>query len=231
MPCIQLMYAPKETMAIYVLTYNEYVCVFRYCIALTTLTLSYAKHCELHFCINHVHVLLFFLTIRYDRDAKHWGVKFMPLNRVPLSLVLTPHLPLPKTSLEQSVMQLVLNIPSREMQEPEDREMSSEVEEAQPLITQLGAQVIGSKRMAELLQSGNLEKTLIIDSRSFVEYNSSHILRSKNVVCSKLVKRRLLLDKVSIQNLMSLLDNLALNTEFYIDFLHKIDFMSETCNN
>lgn len=94
-------------------------------------------------------------------------------------------------------MQLVLNIPSREMRESEHREISKEVEDALPIVTRLGAQLIGSESLAELLQSGNLEKTLIIDSRSFVEYNSSHILRSKNVVCSKLVKRRLLQNKVS----------------------------------
>ena len=38
---------------------------------------------------------------------------------------------------------------------------------------------------------------LIIDSRSFLEYNTLHVAGAVNVCCSKLVKRRLQQDKVS----------------------------------
>ena len=39
-------------------------------------------------------------------------------------------------------------------------------------------------------------QVLIIDSRSFLEYNTAHISEAVNVCCSKLVKRRLQHDKV-----------------------------------
>ncbi|KAL8611425.1 hypothetical protein ACOMHN_014480 [Nucella lapillus] len=47
------------------------------------------------------------------------------------------------------------------------------------------------------------EKVLLIDSRSFLEFNTSTIQQSVNVSCSKLVKRRLQQDKVHIQELLS----------------------------
>ena len=50
--------------------------------------------------------------------------------------------------------------------------------------------------LAELLHSGSSEKTLLIDSRSFLEYNTSHVVNSVNVGCSKIVKRRLEQNKV-----------------------------------
>ncbi|EMP29357.1 Dual specificity protein phosphatase 8 [Chelonia mydas] len=46
-----------------------------------------------------------------------------------------------------------------------------------------------AKKLASLLRNG-AKGTLVIDSRSFVEYNSWHILSSVNICCSKLVKRR-----------------------------------------
>ncbi|KAL4622709.1 dual specificity protein phosphatase 8-like isoform X1 [Arapaima gigas] len=57
------------------------------------------------------------------------------------------------------------------------------------------------KRLAGLLQRGGA-RTLIIDSRTFSEYNASHVLSSVNVCCSKLVKRRLQQDKVTITELL-----------------------------
>ncbi|XP_062918255.1 dual specificity protein phosphatase 8 isoform X1 [Mobula hypostoma] len=61
--------------------------------------------------------------------------------------------------------------------------------------------VIDAEKLACLLQSG-VEGTLVIDSRSFVEYNTSHVLGSVNICCSKLVKRRLQQDKFSIAELI-----------------------------
>ncbi|RXM29690.1 Dual specificity protein phosphatase 8 [Acipenser ruthenus] len=61
--------------------------------------------------------------------------------------------------------------------------------------------VMDAQRLASLLQRG-VEHTLVIDSRTFSEYNSSHVLSSVNVCCSKLVKRRLQQDKVSITDLL-----------------------------
>ncbi|XP_069752434.1 dual specificity protein phosphatase 8-like isoform X2 [Narcine bancroftii] len=61
--------------------------------------------------------------------------------------------------------------------------------------------VIDSQKLANLLQNG-MEGTLVIDSRSFVEYNASHVLNSVNICCSKLVKRRLQQDKFSITELI-----------------------------
>ncbi|KAJ7344356.1 hypothetical protein JRQ81_000306 [Phrynocephalus forsythii] len=61
--------------------------------------------------------------------------------------------------------------------------------------------VMDPKKLASLLRSGT-EGMLVIDSRSFVEYNSWHVLSSVNICCSKLVKRRLQQDKVSITELI-----------------------------
>uniref|UniRef100_A0AAZ3QKD0 Dual specificity phosphatase 16 n=1 Tax=Oncorhynchus tshawytscha TaxID=74940 RepID=A0AAZ3QKD0_ONCTS len=52
------------------------------------------------------------------------------------------------------------------------------------------------------LLEGGLDSVLLIDSRPFVEYNSSHILEAVNVNCSKLMKRRLQQDKVQINELL-----------------------------
>ncbi|KAG5849221.1 hypothetical protein ANANG_G00107660 [Anguilla anguilla] len=45
-------------------------------------------------------------------------------------------------------------------------------------------------------------RALVIDSRTFSEYNALHVLSSVNVCCSKLVKRRLQQDKVSVTELL-----------------------------
>uniref|UniRef100_K7G8V6 Dual specificity protein phosphatase 8 n=1 Tax=Pelodiscus sinensis TaxID=13735 RepID=K7G8V6_PELSI len=58
----------------------------------------------------------------------------------------------------------------------------------------LPCKVMDAKKLASLLRNG-AEGTLVIDSRSFVEYNSWHVLSSVNICCSKLVKRRLPQDK------------------------------------
>lgn len=45
---------------------------------------------------------------------------------------------------------------------------------------------------------GRLDSSvLIVDSRSFLEYNDGHVAGAVNVCCSKLVKRRLQQDKVN----------------------------------
>ncbi|XP_075704525.1 dual specificity protein phosphatase 16 [Rhinoderma darwinii] len=49
---------------------------------------------------------------------------------------------------------------------------------------------------------GGAEKVLLIDSRPFVDFNSSHILDAININCSKLMKRRLQQDKVQITELI-----------------------------
>uniref|UniRef100_A0A8D0LCR1 Dual specificity phosphatase 16 n=1 Tax=Sphenodon punctatus TaxID=8508 RepID=A0A8D0LCR1_SPHPU len=62
-------------------------------------------------------------------------------------------------------------------------------------------QLIVAERLVALLESGT-EKLLLIDSRPFVEYNTSHILDAININCSKLMKRRLQQDKVLITELI-----------------------------
>ncbi|KAF7248116.1 Dual specificity protein phosphatase 16 [Varanus komodoensis] len=64
-----------------------------------------------------------------------------------------------------------------------------------------GTQLIVGDRLVALLKSG-MEKLLLIDSRPFVEYNTSHILDAININCSKLMKRRLQQDKVLITELI-----------------------------
>lgn len=58
-----------------------------------------------------------------------------------------------------------------------------------------------ARKLASLLRSGP-GGPLVIDSRSFVEYNSWHVLSSVNICCSKLVKRRLQQGKVTIAELI-----------------------------
>lgn len=58
-----------------------------------------------------------------------------------------------------------------------------------------------AKKLASLLRGGP-GGPLVIDSRSFVEYNRGHVLSSVNICCSKLVKRRLQQGKVTIAELI-----------------------------
>lgn len=63
------------------------------------------------------------------------------------------------------------------------------------------ARPIGAEALVALLEGG-LDRVVLIDSRSFVDYNASHILEAVNVNCSKLMKRRLQQDKVQIAELL-----------------------------
>lgn len=65
----------------------------------------------------------------------------------------------------------------------------------------LPRKVMDAKKLASLLRGGP-RGPLVIDSRSFVEYNSWHVLSSVNICCSKLVKRRLQQGKVTIAELV-----------------------------
>ncbi|XP_054255757.1 dual specificity protein phosphatase 16 [Indicator indicator] len=62
-------------------------------------------------------------------------------------------------------------------------------------------QLMVAEKLVALLEGGT-EKLLLIDSRPFVEYNTSHILDAININCSKLMKRRLQQDKVLITELI-----------------------------
>uniref|UniRef100_M3ZKI7 Dual specificity phosphatase 16 n=1 Tax=Xiphophorus maculatus TaxID=8083 RepID=M3ZKI7_XIPMA len=53
-----------------------------------------------------------------------------------------------------------------------------------------------------VLLEGGLDRVVLIDSRPFVDYNTSHILEALNVNGSKLMKRRLQQDKVQITELL-----------------------------
>ncbi|MEQ2214500.1 hypothetical protein XENOCAPTIV_009766 [Xenoophorus captivus] len=57
------------------------------------------------------------------------------------------------------------------------------------------------KRLASLIQRGT-GRLLVIDSRTFSDYNASHVQGAVNVCYSKLVKRRLQQDKVSVTELL-----------------------------
>ncbi|KAF7224789.1 dual specificity protein phosphatase 8 isoform X1 [Nothobranchius furzeri] len=57
------------------------------------------------------------------------------------------------------------------------------------------------KRLASLIQRGT-GRLLVIDSRTFSEYNASHVQGAVNVCYSKLVKRRLQQDKISVTELL-----------------------------
>ncbi|XP_045677083.1 dual specificity protein phosphatase 8 isoform X2 [Phyllostomus hastatus] len=65
----------------------------------------------------------------------------------------------------------------------------------------LPRKVMDAKKLASLLRGGP-GGPLVIDSRSFVEYNRWHVLSSVNICGSKLVKRRLQQGKVTIAELI-----------------------------
>ncbi|XP_041353965.1 uncharacterized protein LOC121371839 [Gigantopelta aegis] len=61
--------------------------------------------------------------------------------------------------------------------------------------------IIEPDGLADIVHKGTC-KLLLIDSRSFLEFNTSSIQQSVNVCCSKLVKRRLQQNKVHIRELL-----------------------------
>jgi hypothetical protein len=66
---------------------------------------------------------------------------------------------------------------------------------------------IDCERLAQLIgKNSSLDSLLIIDSRSFLDYNFCHIQAAVNICCSKIVKRRLQQDKVT-----------NFNSQFYFD--------------
>uniref|UniRef100_A0A452TIV1 Dual specificity protein phosphatase 8 n=1 Tax=Ursus maritimus TaxID=29073 RepID=A0A452TIV1_URSMA len=66
----------------------------------------------------------------------------------------------------------------------------------------LARAILGTSLWLASLLRGGPGGPLVIDSRSFVEYNSWHVLSSVNICCSKLVKRRLQQGKVTIAELI-----------------------------
>lgn len=63
-------------------------------------------------------------------------------------------------------------------------------------------QSIHPKQLAEFILGQSFQKLLIIDSRSFLEYNDAHVTQSINIGCSKLIKRRLISNKITIHELL-----------------------------
>ncbi|XP_032784480.2 serine-rich adhesin for platelets isoform X2 [Daphnia magna] len=62
--------------------------------------------------------------------------------------------------------------------------------------------LVNPHQLASVIRSSRLDKVLIVDSRSFFEYNDRHIQGAVNVCCSKLVKRRLQQDKVCVRDFL-----------------------------
>ena len=58
-----------------------------------------------------------------------------------------------------------------------------------------------SSELASLIEE-NLERVLVIDSRSFLEYNDSHVQGSINIQSSKLIRKRLEQNKLNIIDLL-----------------------------
>ena len=55
--------------------------------------------------------------------------------------------------------------------------------------------IISVRQAAEIIENAD-DSVLILDCRSFMEYNVSHVKKAINICCSKLMKRRLQQDKV-----------------------------------
>lgn len=62
-------------------------------------------------------------------------------------------------------------------------------------------ELIDRQQLAQVIVD-RTDNILIIDSRSFLEYNTKHISRAVNVNCSKIVKRRLQQNKISVNELL-----------------------------
>lgn len=75
--------------------------------------------------------------------------------------------------------------------------------------------IVSVDQLAAVLKH-RTEKALIIDSRSFLEFNTCHIVNAVNVCCSKLVKRRLQHDKVSIKDFLMSTCQVAVEDKFDI---------------
>ena len=76
--------------------------------------------------------------------------------------------------------------------------------------------LINVDQLALIIENGS-QNVLIIDSRSFLEYNTCHVIDAINVCCSKIVKRRLQQDKVNIAK------QIAQLILFVFDWLNCVD--------
>ncbi|XP_067950738.1 dual specificity protein phosphatase 16-like isoform X2 [Watersipora subatra] len=65
------------------------------------------------------------------------------------------------------------------------------------------ADLIDADEMADLIRNQCDEKVLLIDCRSFIEFNQSNVVNSINVCCNKIVKRRLQQNKLKIEEFLS----------------------------
>ncbi|XP_055954353.1 dual specificity protein phosphatase 16 [Patella vulgata] len=74
-------------------------------------------------------------------------------------------------------------------------------EKDRPMECSVSWDLLYPQELAKTLREGG-EKVLLVDSRSFLEYNTSHIQQAVNVCGSKLVKRRLQQDKVRVKDLL-----------------------------
>ncbi|CAE1157466.1 DUSP [Acanthosepion pharaonis] len=83
-----------------------------------------------------------------------------------------------------------------------DSDIPVAVNDQQSLTVGVPWKLMEPQGLVEIISTG-LEKVLLIDSRSFLEFNTCHIRHSVNVCCSKLVKRRLQQDKVHIKDLLT----------------------------
>ncbi|XP_074645415.1 uncharacterized protein LOC141901819 [Tubulanus polymorphus] len=63
-------------------------------------------------------------------------------------------------------------------------------------------EMVTATELAQIVRTG-ADEVIIIDSRSFLEYNTCNIQKAVNISCSKLVKRRLEQDKVNVLDLLS----------------------------
>ncbi|XP_015922369.1 uncharacterized protein [Parasteatoda tepidariorum] len=61
---------------------------------------------------------------------------------------------------------------------------------------------VDAHQLAALVRNRN-DNALILDGRSFLEYNASHIVNAINVGCAKLMKRRLQQEKLSIEDFLA----------------------------
>ncbi|XP_014671182.1 PREDICTED: dual specificity protein phosphatase 8-like [Priapulus caudatus] len=90
--------------------------------------------------------------------------------------------------------------------------------------------VTDAHHVAAVIKSSNTS-VLIVDSRSFLEYNTCHIAHAINICCSKLVKRRLQQDKITVKELISQNCQMdAVETSdiiVYDEHTESLDFISE----
>ena len=66
----------------------------------------------------------------------------------------------------------------------------------------MGIRTISSQELSNLLRPNTFLDVLCVDTRSMLQYNDNHIQGSINICCSKIIRRKLQHNRISIKDLI-----------------------------